>query len=599
MTTLYVCILFGIFVVQFTKGKTFSSVIGTMTVSGRHEIIDGKQHPLLPLHIVANGLNFYLSEQNTVLAANEDEELTSLEVLSYENMQNGFAVRCSDSVSVLFTSETRGDIDFIRVSANIPQTFEYILIPWKITQNARIEHQNGKPFVKYRKKRYEFSEDFYIDGNISENTDNQIPYVKLSRAEPIAIYKTYISSKGLTLENLVLNPAGSLETYTKTLEDFTSAALSSFKTATAAKKYTEKLLTAYIAEMGNKGMYRAAMETVPAQTISKELKTYISSPFYNNLIESYASLAKEEKEERIFLNRVIAEQKKEIFEFPNLIPFLLYRESSIIIGDLEKIMEKMDTASFTPLQAAGLLEISLDFAKYYPEKENIFEKNSETCERKIKEALLLIDEQLYLSADNETINSEDTLRIAKILMRYGTTENNIWEHIGRMLITSLMRFSGEAASLPARFTLTGEATTGLGLMVDDSKILTAADLYPLLITDNTWYPHIEPLTIQSEKGIWAWTCAQSIQITENTRQKLTIKVQFPMGETHYAIICGIQPFQQIQIYGRDFRSDPRFEMYNSSGYVYNAAAKTLFLKLKHKTEYEDIVLFFGGKPTAK
>lgn len=43
----------------------------------------------------------------------------------------------------------------------------------------------------------------------------------------------------------------------------------------------------------------------------------------------------------------------------------------------------------------------------------------------------------------------------------------------------------------------------------------------------------------------------------------------------------------------DFRADPRFESYNSSGYRYNAETETLYLKMRHKQEYEDIVIYYG------
>ena len=37
-----------------------------------------------------------------------------------------------------------------------------------------------------------------------------------------------------------------------------------------------------------------------------------------------------------------------------------------------------------------------------------------------------------------------------------------------------------------------------------------------------------------------------------------------------------------------FRTDPRFETYNSSGYVYKDKGQTLLLKSRHKKRFEDI-----------
>jgi len=61
------------------------------------------------------------------------------------------------------------------------------------------------------------------------------------------------------------------------------------------------------------------------------------------------------------------------------------------------------------------------------------------------------------------------------------------------------------------------------------------------------------------------------------------------------ILNGIEQFSSIEIYGLQFRTDPRFETYNSSGYVYNAQTKTLFLKFRHKSPVETVRLFYRSR----
>jgi len=69
-------------------------------------------------------------------------------------------------------------------------------------------------------------------------------------------------------------------------------------------------------------------------------------------------------------------------------------------------------------------------------------------------------------------------------------------------------------------------------------------------------------------------------------------VNFPAGETHYMIIRGMRPFTKIQLYGMDFRTDPQFERYDSSGWSYIAEEQTLILKMKHKTQTEHIKVIY-------
>ena len=61
------------------------------------------------------------------------------------------------------------------------------------------------------------------------------------------------------------------------------------------------------------------------------------------------------------------------------------------------------------------------------------------------------------------------------------------------------------------------------------------------------------------------------------------------------ILSGIEQFSSIEIYGLQYRTDPRFETYNSSGYVYNAQTKTLFLKFRHKSPVETVRLFYRSR----
>ena len=61
------------------------------------------------------------------------------------------------------------------------------------------------------------------------------------------------------------------------------------------------------------------------------------------------------------------------------------------------------------------------------------------------------------------------------------------------------------------------------------------------------------------------------------------------------ILNGIEPFGSIEIYEMPYRTDPRFEIYNSSGYIYNAESKTLFLKFKHKKEVEAVKLYYRNQ----
>jgi hypothetical protein len=225
-------------------------------------------------------------------------------------------------------------------------------------------------------------------------------------------------------------------------------------------------------------------------------------------------------------------------------------------------------------------------------------EQSEKCEAVLKNSLFSIDEGLYLSDDAKTINTEKSLDSAAVLIRYGTEypEKRTWKAVGQALYSSILSLGGESASLPASFDIKGDKAKKLGLMANDVMILHAEKLYSSAIKDNFAYPHAESLALKAEAGIWAWTSAKDINVLKNDAKILSFRFSFKAGETHYVILRGIRPFYRIQIHGIDFRTDPRFEIYDSSGYVYDERSRTLLLKLRHKKDDEEIVLFLGRPP---
>ncbi len=600
-TALYCGVLFGVFVLQFTKGQAFSVRFGSMTVTGRQERTEtGAVVPLLPLHIVSNGLDIYISGQNPVYAVDAAEQRLELQVLAYQEYEaeRRFSVQCSENVMLSFISEEKGDLDSLRIEASLPENIKKVIIPWQITQNAGIERSGSKLFVRSGKNQYSFTGSFGFNTE-SDAAQSEEPHLILTKIQPLAYYKTYLPQQELDIDTIPSMVLASAENYAAALDAFASAVIHAGSQALSTKKLTEQMLTAYVAEMGHRSAFTEALESAPMQTLPKSSRTYLSNPFYGNIQQTHTGLEVHDSHKREQLAALIKEHNVEIFEHDELLPFLTDRGSKNSIDNFFHFIETLDGNTLTARQAAGLLAVWLDCTHYYPEKKSLFEELIPLCEKKITDSLLLIDEGLYLSNDGAYIDSIASLASAQILMRYGTIQSSGWQAVSRMLVTSLLRYSGESAGLPVGFTVTGEKMTQLALIADDSRILDAGVLYPLVMPDNTWYPHAQSLALQSEAGIWAWTCTQHIEVLENTARTLLLRIRFPEGQSHYLTLHGIRPFYRIELYGIPFRSDTRFEIYNSSGYAYNANSKILYLKMRHKSEYELIRLSFGAAPQQK
>ena len=121
---------------------------------------------------------------------------------------------------------------------------------------------------------------------------------------------------------------------------------------------------------------------------------------------------------------------------------------------------------------------------------------------------------------------------------------------------------------------------------------TLCNLYPIVAYDNPYYPHLEKVRESGNELIWAWTCAKSIECKRDAGE-INFTIDFPEGDTHYVIIKGVPQFSSIYIYDMAFRTDPRFETYNSSGYIFKKSTDTLLLKSRHKKRLETVRLIYN------
>ena len=171
---------------------------------------------------------------------------------------------------------------------------------------------------------------------------------------------------------------------------------------------------------------------------------------------------------------------------------------------------------------------------------------------------------------NDAETPEFNLRLGKALLTCAEAMgNNSWARVGRSLILSALYGTGEDFD-PSHSELANARLY---------RILCPRDSYPRAV------PILQPA------NTWAWTTAPVVSVTRES-DALNIDVTFLVGEAHFMIIRGVQPFSRIQLYNIDFRTDPQFERYDSSGWSYNAQEQTLIIKMLHRSLVERIRIYF-------
>ena len=125
---------------------------------------------------------------------------------------------------------------------------------------------------------------------------------------------------------------------------------------------------------------------------------------------------------------------------------------------------------------------------------------------------------------------------------------------------------------------------------------TLSMLYPIIAYDNVLYPHFSIIGSLKDKKVWTWSCSEDIKFNFED-EVVTLELDFIDEQIQHVIFKEIPPFTSIYIYDIAYRTDPRFETYNSSGYVYKNENGTLLLKSRHKSEKEIVKLDY--KPIVK
>lgn len=589
LTALYISIIFGIFFLQFTNGKAFSLSLGSMLVSGSRTMgEDGIESPDLPLHIGVNGLDVFFDQDNSLLAFTGENSSVSLPITDFGERDAGFEVRFTGGVVLFFKAERQGDSEVFSVHASIPQKYRRITVPYKIARSARLEKKDTLTLVSTGKARFSFSQpQTFASGSLQR--------LAVPRTASTVYYQTWRPAKGLVISELASLAGAGDKALQASTERFAAAALASFREAINSGSYNEALATGYIAEMGRVGMYRAALEAIPESWGGSSGRTWRSSTFLNHLEKTWAPFSDEERNERSRLSRLLADRDPAFFDFPSVLPYLVDRGSSVLLDDIAKLTATLDMDSITPVQAAGILEAVMDAPAAAPALSTVLNPLAESCERRLKASLWRVQDMLYLSGDGTVVDTAATFRVSSVLSRYGASMpgKSDWKAAGNLLSTTLLDFAQDRAEFPARFALSGSEQEKTGVVAKSDRMLMPSEVYPLVMTGNTWLPRAVSFAPLGEKGMWAWTSAKAVSVSRTSEGALRLVARFPVGEVHYMVLRGVKTFYRIQIYGMDFRTDPRFESYNSSGYRYNAETETLYLKMRHKSEAEEVTIWFG------
>ncbi|MDR0689918.1 MAG: hypothetical protein LBG08_06615 [Spirochaetaceae bacterium] len=464
----------------------------------------------------------------------------------------------------------------LRISGRFGDQVQRLELPYQPLKTSRIrEYEEGKVIVTAEGVDYTFAEAIL---------DTKARILTLENGESVVSYRMVPEQKGVVSDDLVLPTALDVQEYETILTRWRDRSFSLWNRIIGTAS-DEELVNAYLGESVRRGTYKAAVSAVPAVFLSGGQRTFESSVYLGRLDMGLRSIAAYEREKLSRLSRLINEKSQDFLREFHVFEYLGIRNNGPFIDEGTEIVRALDPSDLTLDLTPGILEGWYDWRLYRFSQENPFD-------RLVDQACFIIStgvkkspqgDRLFVFSDT-VADTEFNIRVGKALVTYGEiAENKTWAGLGRSIILSTLSIIDPSGMLPKTLTISGEGDIA-GNTPD--RQINSARIYRILVPGSDTYPHAVSV---GPGGIWAWTAAPISSVQENN--VLDITVSFPVGETHYIMIRGIRPFSKIQLYNIDYRTDPQFERYDSSGWSYSSSEQTLLLKIRHRNPEEHIRIF--------
>ncbi len=564
LTVLYIVIILGIFLLQFRSETAFSVNIGQMRLQIAETVqADGSKELKNRFLIAFRGLILSGDETNPVKIEYADGTRADAVLSSWEQPTPlSCTLRFGKDISITFTVSEATASPSLSIAAQLPAAVQAASLPYKPAGGYIVTEQTAaRSIISSKSAQYEIAAFSVTDS-----------YLTLSRRHAAALYEAYDPTSLFDFASVTGMPLASESAYNTTVRQFKTDFTQLFAKS-ISDSLTEQSTVSYVAAMAENGNYRTAINRIPDSVKNSAKRTYLSAPYFNSLVSMNRSLVMQIENVNSMIDYALQSKSLDIFTLYKLDSILRIqndREKARILLSLPGTFTEF---SPTVAQAAGILLTYAGLSKTDPELAAPLGAVTDACLDVLAAACSLNGTTLQLTENGTQVPLLQIASAGTALIAYGKlTGTEAYTNSGYMIINSYIN-----------------STAGFDLR-------TMSELYPILEPNNSAYPHVEVIANAQSSGtgktVWAWTAAQAIGYERDSAGNLLLTVDFPQEETHYLIINGIEPFRRIDIYGVAFRTDPRFETYNSSGYVYNRDTGTLFLKSRHKTQKETVKLYY-------
>ncbi|WP_304222121.1 hypothetical protein [Gracilinema caldarium] len=584
---LYAAVFVALVLIQYVRRTAFTLNLGSLVISGNYRDAgaikkQAKEEPYLTegrLSVFFGGMEFRMAEEDGFSVTKTNGTKHPLSGLSFTLLDNAVQVALSDGSTLLFKTFYANGVETLSIQASLEGSSQDIRLPFRPLRSSHVmSGEQNRYMVSAGGKNYLFT---------GSSVDYQNKLISLKKGMSMAAYGMMPEKKGFNPSDLVIASALDSQAYTAAISRWQAQASATWERNMAGSPDEDTVL-AYVSQAARKGSYRSATGTTPVVFLEGNQRTYRSSAFFGRLDIALRGLVSADREYLGRLSRMINEKNQDILAEPDLVRNLSIRGSKALVDDLMNMVKTMDPSTISPATALGVIENFVSWKKYRGSDENPFERLKEQALFVLSGTLKSSSDGLVLAFPAAQGDVAYSIRLGNAFVLYGTSAGLAdWTALGRTLILSVLSLADSSGSVPALVDLSKDSKS---FVVAGETRISASRMYSQ-ITGDLYYPRIEQIAVSGYPGLWAWTGAGALSATFDG-SVLDITVPFYEGETHYMMIKGVKPFRKIQLYSIDFRTDPRFERYDSSGWAYSESEQTLLLKMKHRAQEEHIRIFY-------
>lgn len=562
LLVVYAVLIIGIFILQFKNDSIISEKLGNLHITLLESVQDDNSILLKnKFSVKFNGLNFTGTDDEPVRAmingADRPLSLRTWKILSPLSCELSF----SNDVSVRFSVSDETSRAYLSVEGVLPQNVSQVFIPYGFAVGISVASRTDSQIqIETKKNSWELNAPAV-----------QRDYIVLTKAEKVASYSYFDKTHSFSFEDTVAFEGASEAIYKSSIENLKQNLINSFSQVPAdSQTVAEQEAVSFVAAMAEKGRYNEALDAVPQNFKRSALRTFLSAPYFDTLARVNEPLQAQLKNYGEMISRATDSSGLELFNVRFIADYMCMHPGAESVRNLLKAASAA-ALSEKPLQLSiGILTVYNELCEKNPELANILAPAAAKAVEKISSACAIDENSISIAENGIFISVVQAVQAGDAVLRYGeTVKNPSYISGGRFIINSYLR---ESSSFDLK---------------------TLGELYPIVVHDNYFYPHFEILSFDNGRAVWAWTCAENISYENDGQGTVSLSIDFPLSYTHYIIINGIERFQTIYIYDLAFRTDARFETYNSSGYVYQNDSKSLLLKSRHKSQREQIRLVYS------